>query len=314
MQNISLTTSPSSQAMSMAECELALLLLGPSAAMAHLWSQLRRLAPHARTVLLAGPQHSGHEAAARLLLDFSFSPKRPMLVLQNAEAEERLTRVSFLTTLPQEAFLVLPQIDALSLAGQDCLLRLLRTRRNRNFSLVAATSEDLRALVSVGRFSPDLAEVLGSVRVRLPALKDRIEDLPMLLAQMLNIRCEALRKMPPPLPEDLLRAAMQHTWPGNLHELREVADALVREASEKGALHVDDLTHAIALFQAARSGATSTVRMMKLDAVVQEHIFGVLRGCRGNKLRAAEVLGISRSTLYRMLDAASQSASLSLAS
>jgi len=179
---------------------------------------------------------------------------------------------------------------------------------------VAAAVEDLRALVSVGRFSAELAEMLGAVRVTVPALKDRIEDLPMLLGQMLSVRCQSLAQAVPRLSEDLLRAAMQHAWPGNLLELSGVADTLVKDAVREQELRAADLMHAIASQQVPRSSGVSPIRMVKLDTVVQEHIFAVLRGCRGNKLRAADVLGISRSTLYRMLDAAAQNTSFSLAS
>jgi transcriptional regulator of acetoin/glycerol metabolism len=73
----------------------------------------------------------------------------------------------------------------------------------------------------------------------------------------------------------------------------------------EGALTVSDLHAAIAEVHAESEAIESPVRMVSLDHVVQEHVRAVLIGCNGNKLRAAEVLGISRSTLYRMLDAAS---------
>lgn len=292
--------------------ELALLLLGPSTAMSTLWSQVRRLAPHVRTVLLTGPPHAGQEATAHLLLDLSLLPHRPFLHWRDAEAEDRLTRPGALNSLPNEVFLFLSEIERLSLAGQSSLLRLLRTRRARGLTVVAGSSEDLRALVSVGRFSGELAECLGAVRVNLPALKDRVEDIPMLLSQMLAFRCQSEPRSTPQLSEDLLRAAMQHAWTGNLRELSEAADALLAGEGSCDDLRASDLLHVLSALPAARPGQSPAVRMIKLDTVVQEHIYAVLRGCRGNKLRAAETLGISRSTLYRMLDAASENAAMPL--
>ena len=290
------------------------MLLGPSTSMANLWSQIRRLAPHVRTVLLSGPPHAGQEAAARLFLDLSPYPQRPFLVVRDSETEERLARANVSTSSQQELFLFLPEIDQLSVPGQNSLLRLLRARRSRGLCVVAAAWEDIRALVSVGRFSSELAELLGAVRVSVPALKDRNEDLPMLLGQMMAVRCQAMGQAVPRFSEDLLRAAMQHPWPGNLRELSEVADALARHAGSEPELRAAHLTHAIASLQTPRPIGLSPVRMIKLDTVVQEHIFAVLRACRGNKLRAAEVLCISRSTLYLMLDAATQNTRLSFAS
>ena len=101
---------------------------------------------------------------------------------------------------------------------------------------------------------------------------------------------------------------MQHPWPGNLRELSDVADALLSAQDSFGHLRSDDLLRAISRSQLPKSPRSPAVRMIKLDTVIQEHICAVLRGCHGKKLRAAETLGISRSTLYRMLDASSQNA------
>lgn len=293
--------------------DFALSLLGPSTAMSNLWSQIRRLAPHVRTVLLTGPPHAGQEAAAHLLRDLSALPNRPFLHWNDAEAEERLTRPSTVSTLPNDVFLFLPEVERLTAVSQNGLLRLLRTRRGRGFTIVAAALEDLRALVSVGRFSGDLAECLGAVRVQVPALKERVEDVPMLLSQMLSFRCQPPAGRTPQLSEEALRAAMQHAWPGNLQELSDTADALLLEERPGGELRAADFLRALSIAQAPRPSQEPTARMIKLDTVIQEHIYAVLRGCHGNKLRAAETLGISRSTLYRMLDSASQNNSVALA-
>ena len=296
-----------------ASAELALMLLGPSTAMSHLWGQIRRLAPYARLVLLTGSPESGQEAVARLLLDLSPLPRRPFISLDPAEAEDRLRRHNAPGSIPHEVLLFLPEIDRLAPAAQDSLLHLLRQRRSRALSMVASTAEDLRALVSVGRFSAELAEALGSVRLAVPSLSERLEDLPMLLNQMFALRCHPTQRAIPALGDDLLRAAMQHPWPGNLRELSGVVEELLHAYQPGAHIGAEDLRRAIAVQQAPRSAAPA-VRMIKLDTVVREHIYAVLRGCRGNKLRAAEVLGISRSTLYRMLDAAAQNGPMQMAS
>ena len=313
MHTLFIPSAPRPQSTPAANAEVALTLLGPSAAMSQLWAQIRRLAPHIRTVLLTGAAGAGQEAVARLLLDLSPMPRRTFFALPEAEAEERLGRPSGLATLPLEAFLFLPEVDRLSPAAQHGLLRLLRTRRSHGFSVAVATAENLRALVSMGRFSAELADALGSIRVPVPSLKDRVEDLPMLLNQMCTVRCHADDRPVPQLTEDLLRAAMQHTWPGNLEELSATVDLLLANAASTDVLAATDFQDALRNAQTPKP-SSMPVRMIKLDTVVQEHIYAVLRGCRGNKLRAAEVLGISRSTLYRMLDAAAQNNSMPLAS
>ncbi len=294
--------------------ELALKLLGPSTTMSHLWSQVRRLAPHVRTVLLTGQPDSGQDAVARLLLDLSLCPQRQLDVLGEPEAEHRLAHACQAHASPSGAFLFLPEVHRLSATGQQYLLRLLRTRRTRGLSVIAASAEDLRSLSSMGRFLPDLAEILGAVRIAVPPLKDRVEDIPMLLGQTLSLHWTGAHGEIPQLSEEFLRAAMQHSWPGNLRELSEVAEALLADSTAGEEFRTADLLRALRAVGTPRPGGPAPLRMVKLDTVVQEHIYAVLRGCRGNKLKAAEVLGISRSTLYRMLDAAAQNISLPIAS
>lgn len=293
--------------------ELALTLLGPSPAMSQLWSQMRRLAPHMRTLLLTGAPDSGQEAVARLLLDLSPQPGRFFLTLRAEDAEDRLARAQAPGGLPAEVFLYLPDVDSLSSAAQGAVLRLLKSRRPTTLAVVAATSENLRTLVSMGRFCAELADLLGAVRIAVPALKERPEDIPMLLNQMVQLRCHSRQRPVPQLTEALLRASMQHAWTGNLREFSELVEELLHRNPSKGELDLPEWTRAVHM-QRTPKPLPAPTRLIRLDTVVQEHIYSVLRACSGNKLRAAEVLGISRSTLYRMLEGTGQEMDLPLAS
>lgn len=287
-----------------ASAELALTLLGPSAAMSQLWSQIRRLAPHVRTLLLTGEADCGQEAIARLLLDLSSAPRRSFVKITAADAESRLLRSAGLASLPAEAVLYIPDVDRFSLAAAEGLLRLIRMRRSRPFTVVAAASSDLRTLASAGRFPTELADSLTAIRLQVPCLKQRTEDLPMLLGQLLTVRALEAGVPTPQIGEDLHRAAMEYSWPGNLRELSRVASSLLQTADDSRPLTASALHDAITHQQISSEADAGPVRMVSLEIIMQEHVAAVLRACHGNKLRAAEVLGISRSTLYRTLDAA----------
>ncbi len=295
---------PATPAIQKPSAELGLSLLGPSAAMSQLWSQIRRLAPHVRTVLLTGDPDCGQEAVAHLLLDLSPAPRRSFVQISAADAENSLLRSSGLNSLPADIFLFLPDVDRFSPAAAEGLLRLMRTRRSRPFTVAAAATEDLRSLVSSGRFPAELAEVLTPIRMHVPCLKQRPEDLPMLLSHLFSVRAPETGRAIPHFSADLLRAAMEYSWPGNLRELARVTTLLLESSENTRELTAADFHRAVSVRQTQLSDASKTVRMVSLDTVVQEHINAILLSCRGNKLRAAEVLGISRSTLYRMLDAA----------
>ena len=162
---------------------------------------------------------------------------------------------------------------------------------------------DLRPLVSAGTFNGELFANLGSLRLHIPSLRERLQDIPLLTHQFLQAEATRQARPIPSLDPGFLGAITEYTWPGNLDQLRS-AIAWMFEHCE-GALTAADLHAAIAEVRVETESLETPVRMVPLDHVVQEHVRAVLIGCNGNKLRAAEVLGISRSTLYRMLDAAS---------
>jgi DNA-binding NtrC family response regulator len=154
--------------------------------------------------------------------------------------------------------------------------------------------------VSGGGFLPELASIVGSLRITLPALRDRAEDVPEILAWMLQRAAENDGGVPPQLSPALIAALPEQSWPQNLHQLQEVAKRLWEQKSHE-LLDEQDL-HAALNAVPQQTHDRRAVRMVRLEEVIQEHIRSVLFACGGNKLRAAEVLGISRSTLYRMLE------------
>lgn len=280
-------------------------LIGPSPAMARLWSQLRLLAPHFRVALLTGEPGCGADAVAQALHDLSPFAGTPLIRIRAADADRQLRHPGALFGNAARGALFLTDVDRLSAGSQQVVMRLLKLRRHRRIAIVASTSVDLRPLVSAGTFNGELFANLGSLRLQIPSLRERVQDIPLLTHQFLQAEATRRAQSVPSLDPALLTTICDYTWPGNLDQLRSAISWMFEHCDDL--LTPADLHAAIAEVRAETEAAEAPVRMVPLDHVVQEHVRAVLIGCNGNKLRAAEVLGISRSTLYRMLDAASVS-------
>jgi DNA-binding NtrC family response regulator len=278
--------------------------------MTQLRAQIRRVAPYFRTALLTGERGCGEEAAAQILHQLSPLRHRPFLELTPAEAELRFDVQNSPASVTTKGMLYLPRPERLPRVAQTALLRLLRERGSQAPRIVAFAERGLRPLVSTGGFSAELADSLGALRIALPPLRERREDIPELLTHMLHGLAAQSGKTPPQLAPDLLDAAMKLPWPGNFVQLHSAAEGLMEQAANL-VLHAGDLETVLGAIPQPPPRDRREIRMVRLDDVIQEHLRAVLFACNGNKLRTAEVLGISRSTLYRMLEAQGQPASLS---
>jgi len=305
------------------------ILLGDSAAIRQLRSQIQRVAPYLRIALIRGEAGTGKQFIARAVHACSSSAEGPFIVCDAPALAESVAGGSRSTSpsVPtagqlfqsaQGGTLYLDGIGRLSHALQSTLLGFLRgctecratpaqpgrvSLRRPNTRILASSDRDLRTLAAVGHFRADLYAFLSGVELVVPPLRQRIEDIPVLAAWLLRRLAERtgyIRKM---LASATLAQLQDRAWPNNLRELDRV---LVQAASLTDGVLIEP-RHLLALVEPAHLdyATSSSARPERLDDVIQQHVLEVLTRCSGNKLRAAELLGISRSTLYRMLDATS---------
>jgi DNA-binding NtrC family response regulator len=290
------------------------ILAGSSVAATQLRSQIRRVAPHFRTAVLTGEPGCGDEQVARALHGLSPAARQPLVVLGAAEAEQRFAGPAQGVGMgAAEGMVYLPEAARLSRTAQAGLLAQLQGAHAWQhyqaqpgsgrglLRVVAFAGSGLRPLVSAGGFSAELAGVLEALRVAVPRLRERAEDIPHLMSYMAQRMAEDLGGRTADLSSGFLEEAARFDWPGNLAQMR-AAMRLLLERSADVPLQAGDLAEALDALAAMQPVAPVGPRLVKLEQVVQEHVRSVLIGCNGNKLRAAEVLGISRSTLYRMLE------------
>jgi DNA-binding NtrC family response regulator len=203
--------------------------------------------------------------------------------------------------------LYLGEVTSLSPPAQAALLRALHDRNfvrvggreplSADVRLLAATSLDIGAEVAAGRFRADLADRLGTVRIQLPSLRDRLEDLPLLVNRMLaELNREHGRRITG-ITRGALERLAAHTWPGNLRELRDRLEAMVVLADGHRALAVSDLPPELR-GPAGRAPIAATVGMT-VEEVERQLISATLQHAGGDKRRAAALLGIGLRTLYR---------------
>jgi two-component system response regulator AtoC len=273
--------------------------VGVSAAWRKLLMQAEMAAPHVQVAAIEGEHGAGKHTLARYL--FSRSPLAST-TFQRRDAREWLVTDDDPATLAGCTYL--DRVDLLAPPGQGLLLGVLKSLQDRppgRFMLIASSQTSLRQMAAQGLLLPDLAFRLTAVRFAIPPLRQRREDISPLAQSLLDRICHLYQQRPVILGPGSLARLLQHNWPGNVRELAAVLETALLEAVN-GIIRPDDL----ALPSGLETSQDMQQPMMRpdslnLDAVIQHHVQYVLDLNRGNKLRAARQLCISRSTLYRIL-------------
>jgi len=203
----------------------------------------------------------------------------------------------------------LDEVGETSLPMQAKLLRVIQNREIQrvgspevlhiNVRLIAATNRDLRAEVLAGHFREDLFCRLSSIQIRIPTLTERLEDIPLLVQFFLKKYNTAYGKNVFGLTRRAQTVLQRHAWPGNVRELENVISS-ARITATGDFIDLADLPEQLR-HREARSLEGDDWKPLSLDKVRKVHIQRVLGMCHGNRLRAAQFLGIGRTSLYRYL-------------
>ncbi|MGZ5430259.1 MAG: sigma 54-interacting transcriptional regulator [Thermoanaerobaculia bacterium] len=296
------------------------ILVGDSPAMRRAKELVARAAASRVNVLVTGESGTGKELAAKLLHAGSSRREGPFLALNCAAVPESLLESELFGIergvatgvearlgkfeLANGGTIFLDEIGDTPLAIQAKLLRVLqereierlggRTKVPVDVRVVSATHQDLPAEIRAGRFREDLFYRLRVVEIHMPALRDHREDVPRLAGHFLaRIAARDVRRAPS-LSRDAVKALLDYPFPGNVRELENLLEGAAALVSG------DTIEAADLQFGIAREGAED-IRLASVDLrhVENAHIRRVLAQVKGNKSRAAKLLGVSRRTLYR---------------
>ncbi len=296
-------------------------VIGVSEAFRNLKSVVDRVAVTDASVLVTGETGVGKDVIARLLHNRSRRARQPFVVVCCAALQEELLHSELfghvrgaytgavqhkhgLFEVADGGTLFLDEIGDVSLATQVKLLRVLETGRFRQVGgtkeiqvdvrIVAATNRNLEELMKKGFFRTDLYYRLSTVRMEVPPLRDRREDV-LVLAQHFLDRCNVRYGRATRFSPQVKQALATYAWPGNVRELLHAVERAVILADE-GTIGVEHLPPEI---RSMRPGTPS--RFRPLREVEEEYILEVLAAMGGNRQSTAAVLGISERTLYRKL-------------
>jgi DNA-binding NtrC family response regulator len=273
-------------------------MVGVSAAWRKLLMQAEMAAPHVQVAVIEGEHGAGKYTLARYL--YSRSPLASS-TFQRRDAREWLATDADPATLA--GFLYLDRVDLLAAPGQGLLLGVLKALQDRppgRAVLISSSQTSLRQMAGQGLLLPDLAFRLTAVRFAIPPLRQRREDIPPLAQSLLERLCRRYQQRPVVLGPGVLAGLLQHNWPGNVRELASVLETALLEA-ENGIIRPTDLALPSAADIQHTLQPVPRPESLTLDAVIRNHVQYVLDLNRGNKLRTARQLAISRSTLYRIL-------------
>jgi len=299
-------------------------IIGRSPLMLEMFARIRRIAPHFRTVLVTGATGTGKELVARALHRLSpvsggqFAVCNCSAVVETLFESELFGHVkgSFTGATQDRAGLFeyanngvvfLDEIGDMPLVTQAKVLRVLQNQeiqrvgspavKRVNVRVVAATHRNLRTEAREGRFREDLLFRLAVVEVKTPRLAERMEDLPLVTRHFVQRFSKEYGKPLRGLTSRAQTALARYSWPGNVRELENaIASACMLTQSDQ--VDVRDLPESV---RAGVPRYAADDGLASLKEVERKHVLKVVDQLGGNKARAAEVLGIGRTTLYRIL-------------
>src|SRR5687767_7410327 len=284
---------------------------------------VEHIGPSDANVLITGENGTGKEVIARTLHALSPRASKPLVAVNAGALSEGVfeselfghVRGAFTDAksdrvgrfeLADGGTLFLDEIGNVPLNLQPKLLRVLETgdfervgsskTQKVNVRLLSATNADLHAEVAQGRFRRDLLFRLNTVEIKLPPLRERTEDIPILAEHFLKVHRERYRRPIMGFTPEALDALRQHSWPGNVRELDHVIERAVLMSTGQIVTAFD-----LALEATPDARLSAQLEEMSLEDAERLLIKKALARYEGNANRAAEALGLSRSALYRRL-------------
>ena len=303
-------------------------IIGKAPAMRRVFQIVERVAPTNTTVLISGRTGTGKELVARAIHFNSRRAKKPLVDINCGALPEQLVESELfghmkgaftgagetkkgLFETAHGGTLFLDEVQALRPDLQAKLLRALQERAIRRVGgrenievdvrVIAATNQDIAEAVKRGEFREDLYYRLNVVGVYLPDLRERREDIPSLIDHFLKRYAEENGQEPRHFSNEAMRLMMSYDWPGNVRELQNAVEHALAIGIGPTFTIADLPMHISGMI--SRLGAPEPVGEGRtLDEVERRHILRILEETSGNHLRAAEILGIHRRTLYRKLE------------
>lgn len=300
-------------------------IIGESAKMKKVFSLMEKIATSDSTVLLLGESGTGKELVATTLHYQSMRKEKPLIKVNCAALPESLIeselfgheRGAFTGAIKRKAgrfelahggTIFLDEIGDIPLLAQAKLLRVIQEKTLERIGgtetlqvdvrIIAATNRDLEEEVKKGTFREDLFYRLNVIPILLPPLRERREDIPSLLDFFLN-RCKSRRGRDIRFSREALDALVGYEYPGNIRELENIVERVVTLAASD-VIGLDDLPPAF--FREESSPVGISLANVAAEAE-KEHIIRILKTTKGNRTKAAEMLGISRKTLWEKMNA-----------
>jgi DNA-binding NtrC family response regulator len=298
-------------------------LVGTSPGLQKVVQMIERVAPTDATVLVRGASGTGKELVARALHTNSPRKDRPLVTINCAALQESLLESELfghekgaftgatqakpgLVEVAEGGTLFIDEIAEMAPGLQAKLLRVLEDghfrrvgstqERHADVRVIAATNRPLAEEIKAGRFREDLYYRLNVVTIDLPPLRERREDIPALVEHFLSTR--QVGPVRAHVDAATLKALRDYAWPGNVRELANVIER-AQILAENHRITPEDLPDAIAAAAPPTAGQTDP---RHLSEVEKQHVQAILHQEKGNKVHAAKVLGISRRSLYRLIE------------